>query len=352
MLPGNVIAKRLQSLVGKHIELTGKSRTDGSNIRKMVTACLSDCYDFKSNPNIAFCAEKGVPKIKREMLDTYVVTTGNSYNLQIWNRIPNSNDILVEYANGEKITCADVRLVFVKVDSDTNAIESVLVTTPDYIEHAFGKFGVPTIKWQLIISDSKRNEIISSNPPVLVEPDFNLDKLLSDDIACHSMDMFDDPKEGEIASITSLVPVLIENLIGKKIDPAATKNRGQSLEYDIISLLDYDVDEDSTLAGGYPDLPNQALEIKIQDSPTVDLGKYSPQFETEIYSDMGITTENIRYLIALMNKDTHEVEGFVLVPGKSLGDNFSYVTDKNFKCQRSIPMSFFDEYKGCAVFLD
>lgn len=342
---GSVIAERLQLLIGTTIELTGKSRTDGSNVRKLVSECLTKYCDTAGDVE-PLCAEKGVPKIKRELLDTYVVTTGSSYNLQVWNRIPNSDDVLIEYKNGDKLTCADVRFAFVKVNPESHVIESIIVTTPDYIERWFGKFGVPTIKWQLIISDSKRKEIVSRNPPVLVEPDLNLDEYLSEDITYHSMDMFDNPQAGEIASIKSLEPVLIKNLIGKKIDSAATKNRGQSLEYGIISLLDYDVDKDSTLAGGYPDLPNQALEIKVQDSPTVDLGKYTPQFETEIYSDLNITTENIRYLIALMGRETNEVEGFILVPGKSLGDHFSYVADKNFKCQRSIPMSFFDEYVG------
>lgn len=352
LTPGEVIAKRLETLIGHPFELTGKSRTDGSNIRKAVTACLEPFYDRRSEePAITEMAEKGVPKLKREMIDTYVVTSGNSYNLQVWNRIPNSGDVLIEYENGDYLTCADVRLVFVKVDTEESCIDSIIVTTPSYIEEHFGKFGVPTIKWQLIISDSKRQEILSRNPPVLVEPDFNLDEYLSGNIAYHSVNMFDEPQEGEVASIQSLEPVLIDNLIGKTIDPAATKNRGQTLEYSVISLLDYDVSEDSVLAGGYPDLPNQALEIKIQDSPTVDLGKYSPQFETEVYSDLDITTESIRYLIALMNKETNEVEGFILVPGKSLGEHFSYVADKNFKCQRSIPMSFFEEYKGRSVYL-
>lgn len=349
---GEVIAKRLETLIGQSFTLTGKSRTDGSNIRKAVTACLEPFYDGQAEKSaVAELAEKGVPKLKHEMIDTYVVTSGNSYNLQVWNRIPNSRDVLIEYENGDCLTCADVRLVFVKVDVEKSCIDSVIVTTPSYIEDHFGKFGVPTIKWQLIISDSKRQEILSRNPPVLVEPDFNLDEYLNGNISYHSMNMFDEPQEGEVVSIQSLKPVLIDNLIGKTIDPAATKNRGQMLEYSVISLLDYDIKEDSVLAGGYPDLPNQALEIKIQDSPTVDLGKYSPQFETEVYSDLDITTESIRYLIALMNKETNEVEGFILVPGKSLGEYFSYVADKNFKCQRSIPMSFFDSYKGQAVFL-
>ena len=319
----------------------------------MVAKCLSEYgYPKMASCEVDYIAEKGMPKIKHELIDTYVVTSGSSYNLQVWNRIPNSDDILVKYINDESLKCSDVRFVFVKVGIESGVIESIVVTTPHYIERVFGRFGVPTIKWQLIISDKKRDEILSKDPPVLIEPDFQLDAFLSGDTSYHSMDMFDEPKEGEVASIEALEPILIENLLGKTIRSAATKNRGQLLEYSIVSMLDYDVDEDATLAGGYPDLPNQALEIKIQDSPTVDLGKYSPQFETEVYSDLDITTESIRYLIALMNRDTHEVEGFVLVPGKSLGEHFSYVTDKNFKCQRSIPMSFFNKHKGKSVYLD
>jgi hypothetical protein len=41
----------------------------------------------------------------------------------------------------------------------------------------------------------------------------------------------------------------------------------------------------------------------------------------------------------------------VLMPGKNLGDNFSYVSDTSYKCQRSIPMSFFNSFKGKSVFL-
>ena len=349
---GKVIAERLKKLIGMPFELSGKSRTDGSNIRKLVSECLSE-YDYSESglEAIDYIAEKGVPKIKRELIDTYTVTSGASYNLQVWNRIPNSDDVLIKYKNGEELTCSDVRLVFIKVGVQSGVIETIIVTTPQYIEDAFGQFGVPTIKWQLIISDSKRDEILSRNPPVLVEPDFQLDEFLSNNVTYHSVDMFDEPREGEVVAIEALKPVLIEKLLGSSIEVAATKNRGQSREYSIVSLLDYDVNEDSTLAGGYPDLPNQALEIKVQDSPTVDLGKYSPQFETEVYPDLGITTGSIRYLIALMNRKTNEVEGFILVPGKSLGDHFSYVADKSFKCQRNIPMSFFEEHLGESVYL-
>lgn len=352
LTPSSTIAEWLKPLVGRQFVLTGKSRTDGSAARKMVMECLSP--HFCSSPSYEgkpTCAKKGVPKITRELLDTYIVTTGSNYNLQIWNRIPDGNDVLIDYGNGATLLSKDVRLVFIRINPEKSIVDSIIVATPHEIARRFGRFGVPTIKWQLIISDSKRQSIINSNPPVLVEPDLIPDDILSENISYHSVDMSTEPERGKIAPIRELAPVLIDTLLGTVIEPAATKNRGQQLEYSVISLLDYDIDKDSSLAGGYPDLPNQALEIKIQDSPTVDLGKYSPQFKSDIYPGLSIDTENMRYLIALMDKETNKVEGLILAPGKKLGEHFSYVADKNFKCQRSIPMSFFDEYSGQSVFI-
>lgn len=350
LTPSETIAKWLQPLVGLSFHLTGKSRTDGSSARKLVAECLEKHYDslpkYIQEPVVAV---KGVPKIQRELLDTYIVTSGSNYNLQIWNRIPASDDILIDYGNLGCLRCSDVRLVFIRINPETDRIESIIVASPNEIENRFGKFGVPTIKWQLIISDSKRQSIIENNPPVLIEPDLLPEDILGESVSYHSVDLSDAPEAGKIAPIHSLAPILVDTLLGKVIEPAATKNRGQQLEYSVISLLDYDVDEESTLVGGYPDLPNQALEIKIQDSPTVDLGKYSPQFKTEIFPDLSIDTQNMRYLIALMDKETNTVEGLVLLPGKNLGDHFTYVADKNYKCQRSIPMSFFEEYRGMSL---
>lgn len=35
---------------------------------------------------------------------------------------------------------------------------------------------------------------------------------------------------------------------------------------------------------------------------------------------------------------------------EELGKIFTYVSDKSYKCQRSIPMSFFEEQKGKVVY--
>jgi len=121
------------------------------------------------------------------------------------------------------------------------------------------------------------------------------------------------------------------------------------LERKVLELLGYATAKEDLLHGAFPDIPNQLLEVKVQDSQTVDLGKFTPETEEIINEELNITTFDIRYLIALTNPDTEIIEGIILSPGEKLGDVFSYVSDKSYKCQRSIPMSFFELYKGKVV---
>lgn len=340
------LSECLQCLIGKTVKITGRPRTDGSNIRKIVSNCLKEygmCETAKKGEfEIIPPRGKGVPRILRELIDTYIVTSGNSYNLQVWNRFPNSKSILVEYNNGKKIRSCDIRLVFVKVNVQKNVIESIVILTPQYIEKHFGFFGKPTIKHQLIISDIKRKSVLGS---VLLGKD--TDKMVG---YCRKTfkapveNMLDFPIASKPFSIELIDKLVAQKLIGVRLKSGDTKTKGQMLERKVLSLLGYN----GNLSGTYPDMPNQLLEIKIQDSPTIDLGKFSPEIEERIYSD--ITTKDIRYLIALTNPKTNVIEGVVLVSGVDLGDLFTFVSDTSFKCQRSIAMSFFDKYKGKTVF--
>ena len=134
------------------------------------------------------------------------------------------------------------------------------------------------------------------------------------------------------------------------VPPDATKNRGQNLERLVAQVLGYNIDS-GILSGGYPDIANQLLEVKIQDSPTVDLGRYSPQFEEpvpEMQNDF--TTRDVRYLMALTDPTEHTIDGLILLAGDDLGKHFTYVADDSFKCQRSIPMDFFKSFNGMSVF--
>lgn len=346
VMSANELSICLKNLIGKTVKMTGKPRTDGSTLRKMVTGCLSvrsTCEVAKSSEyEIIPPRGKGIPRLLLELVDTYIVTSGTNYNLQVWNRFPNSKSALVEYKNGKKICACDIRLVFLKIDMLKSIIESVVILTPAYIEKKFGVFGKPTIKHQIIISEKKREEI---KGVVLLGTDTK--RMLG---ICRKTykqpteKMTDFPEKAKPFCIELLSKLVAEKLLGIKLQSSDTKNRGQILERKTMALLGYK----SNLVGGYPDIPNQLLEVKVQDSPTIDLGKYSPEFEEAVYSN--ITTKDIRYMIALTNSKTNVIESVVLVSGKDLCDIFSFVGDTSFKCQRSIPMSFFDEYRKKCVF--
>ena len=121
----------------QRFELTSKSRTDGSNLRKAVATVLEttalpepaadDTY------RVLAPKAKGVTRLRREWVDTYIVTSGTSYNLQVWNRNPSEPMPQVEYADGSSLLASDIRFALVRVDSARNVIRCVIVVTPQYI---------------------------------------------------------------------------------------------------------------------------------------------------------------------------------------------------------------------------
>ena len=349
------IAQRLQPLIGTKFPLTGKSRTDGSSLRKLIAATLFQ-YDLPPEaPEESYFMipekGKGIPKLTREFLDTYIITSGKSYNLQVWNRIPNSDDIQIEYLNGKNLLAKDVRFVLIKIDITNHTIAAILVLTPDYIVEHFGKFGSPTIKHQLLVSHKMRARILNNQLPIYSKSDTKRVAAISAKKYSLPTQSFNEiPEKGQVFSIEVLIEKVAKELIGQKIDANSTKNRGQALELLCIQKLGYQVPEKFFLEGGYPDIRNQLLEIKIQDTQTVDLGKYTPEIEENILPSLNITTKDIRYFIALMNKETMIIEGIIICPGMKLGTDFNYVDGVSGKCQRAIKMSFFDKYIGQSVF--
>jgi len=350
LTPPIKLAKKLEKLIGKDFILTGKSRTDGSNLRKLIAQTL-----FEDNPpkevgedDYELLSKKGVPKILLEYIDTYIITSGTTYNLQVWNRNPSSSSVQVEYRDGSTLQSDEVRFIFVKIDIVQEKIETIVVLTPQYIVDNFGKFGKPTVKSQLIISSKFRQNILNSTNKILFYSDD-----LGDNSNFNNLDKFsihDEPTIESLLPMNSIKEIILKEIIGLEIPPSSTKNRGQLLENIFAKALGYKLKENESLAGGYPDIRNQALEIKLQDSPTVDLGKYSPEFEELIPKCGGFTTQTMRYCIVLTNPKTYIVEGAILSVGSKLGLNFTYIADKSYKSQRSIPMSFFDKFKGKSLF--
>lgn len=351
----DLLARRLKCVIGRRFPLSGKTRTDGSNLRKLLAETLALAkLPAAAKPDEWRCIvpkRKGVPRLLREFVDTYLVTSGESYNLQVWNRNPAAPAVQVEYADGSTLKANEVRLVLVRVDPKSHVVRCVAVLTPEYIENRFGKFGKPTVKEQLIVSQRARENVYAMRPPVLFHPDEDSVRgLVAESVVLSRTTIQDPATPGNVLSLTAMHPVIVNALLGRRIEPRATKNCGQELESIVANALGLSVHESDLLVGGFPDIRSQALEVKLQDSPTIDLGRYSPQFSEEVPGCPGFTTQSIRYLIALMDSASSICAGIVLCPGIRLGDHFAYVADKSFKCQRAIPMSFFDAIDSRSVF--
>ena len=303
------LAKKLESLINTKFELTGKSRTDGSNIRKLIADKLinSNPPPYAEKNSYEVVPPKGVPKILLEYVDTYIVTTGTSYNLQVWNRNPSSESVQIQYSSGETLQSGEVRFVLVKIDPDNHKVIAIAVLTPEYIVNKFGVFGKPTVKNQLVISSSLRRFVLAKPNGVLFYDDMVGDKENIKNLSLFSI--HDQPTTGSLLPLSIIKEIIINKIIGCNIAPASTKNRGQMLEEIFAGALGYSIGDNELLSGGYPDLRNQALEVKIQDSPTVDLGKFSPEFEITAPDCGNFTTRNMRYFIALTNPETNIVEG-------------------------------------------
>lgn len=345
------IARRLKPLIGRKFPLTNKTRTNGANMRKLVASTLETYPLPEASDNYSYISTKGIPKITREYLDTYIVTSGNSYNLQVWNRLPTSNELQVEYGDGSGLCASDVRYVLVRVDVSSHEITTVLVLTPEYIERNFGRFGAPTIKHQLIITNKKRREIVGGNGVGFNMRDTEVvQKLCAESYVKPGKRFNQWPESGEILSTYDIMVKAALPLVHQVIAGGETKIRGQILERLILEKLGYSVGAVKLLEGQYPDIKHQLLEVKIQDSPTIDLGKHTPKAPTLILPQLGITTKDVRYLIVLMNPKSNEVEGVVLMPGEDLDQHFSYVYGVSGKSQRSIKMSVLNQYEGLSVF--
>lgn len=347
------LVRALTPLVGSKFILTRATRTDGSMLRKLLAETLSSLNVPMANDadyTIVPPKGKGVPKLLRELVDSYIITSGKAYNLQVWNRNPSVNSLLVEYHDErEGIYTTDIRYIFTKVNVDTNLIESIVILTGDYIVERFGKFGVQTVKHQFLLPENERQQIYKKEA-ILEADTLTVQNLSSVNPDVSNMKFSEKFKPGKLFSMEELYEKLSHGLIGYKLDNQPTKNRGQALELLVANILGYDVSPDDDLDGGYPDIRNQLLEVKVQDSQTVDLGKYTPQDPEVLDSEYNITTLDIRYLIALTNKDTSEIQGILLVSGQELGTYGTFVPSQSFKCQRRIPMKFFEQFKNQVVF--
>jgi hypothetical protein len=194
--------------------------------------------------------KKTQPKFLGQQLDVYAQ---KSNNLQIWN---------------EELS-ATRRYAIIQI-SNQDIVLTVKVVSGQELA-PFDTTGTITTKYQArLVTGTNTHELISTEdtPPML--PHVKLGAVFPT-----STSPIDEPVHGALLPIQEIFDKL-SKLVGQSfIDPGVDqeRNRGEALHRLICECLGYSRYEDR---GQFPDIRHQLLEVKLQTSPTIDLGLILP----------------------------------------------------------------------------
>ena len=264
--------------------------------------------------------QKTQPRFPGQNFDVY---TQKSYNVQIWN---------------EEVDLSR-RYVFLQVDED-DVIINVRVITGELLIH-FDRTGTLTQKYQARMQPYGHN-ICSQQDTSAVDSWIDDVKTPLSNVNPNQF-----PRPDQLLRIGEIFERLLP-IVGGRIsylDAVQERNRGAELHAMICKQLGYSYYGDD---GAYPDIANQLLEVKLQTSPTIDLGLHSPEDGNAIVT-IGRTTfysHDIRYAIfdgLVVGKSVH-LRNLYLVTGKDFSSYFPLFQGKgtNHKIQLPLPADFFD----------
>jgi hypothetical protein len=212
--------------------------------------------------------QKTNPRFPGQNLDIYIQ---KSNNLQIWN---------------EEISPLR-RYAIIRVDS-SDTVTKVRVFTGEDLA-LLDTTGTLTQKYQARITPGDAaSELVNDIDTV------NLQNVLGAQlVSLAAVPPTKNPVAGELIPIARIFESL-EPLIGQTISAVGIdqeRNRGAGLHSAICKQLGYGTSADD---GKFPDVRHQLLEIKLQTSPTIDLGLVSPDSE-EILDVPPLGQTNIRH---------------------------------------------------------
>lgn len=260
------------------------------------------------------------PRFPAQNLDVY---TQKSLNLQIWN---------------EELV-ADRRYALVRVD-ENNVVTKVRVVNGEELEQ-YDKTGKLTKKYQARVPNGESRLFSESDTENIVEwCEVSVEEIM--------FSPSDDPIYGQLLTIEDLYKKL-QPLIGEKIkniDAVQERNRGAELHKLVCARLGYKDYRDN---GQYPDIKNQLLEIKLQTSPTIDLGQHLPESDEAVMdiNDKKIRNKDVRY--AIFTGSTFEeyviLDKLFMVTGEDFPSRFQMFKGmvQNVKIQIPLPNDFFDD---------
>ncbi len=157
------------------------------------------------------------------------------------------------------------------------------------------------------------------------------------------------PEKGGLLSIAELFNRL-EKIVGKSFANAGSdqeRNRGAALHKLVCAALGYSSYQDD---GRFPDVRHQLLEVKLQTSPTIDLGLVCPNsiepLDVPMISGTQIRHCDVRYAVfyAVVEKEVVTVTHFFLTTGQAFFSRFPQVQGKVLNSKLQIPLraNFFD----------
>lgn len=196
--------------------------------------------------------KKSQPRFAGQQLDIY---TQKSNNLQIWNEqlSPTRRYALIQIS--EQNSVLKVKVV--------NGQELALLDTTGRI----------TTKYQAGIRPGSNGALVSAaDTPQLIA------YVQSGATPSHLSSPADEPVSGGLIPIAE-VHARLATLVGQSFPDPGTdqeRNRGAALHSKICETLGYSHYEDK---GQFPDIRHQLLEVKLQTSPTIDLGLVLPNSE-------------------------------------------------------------------------
>ncbi len=269
--------------------------------------------------------KKTQPRFPGQLFDTYIQ---KSDNLQIWN---------------EDISLSR-RYVIIKVSED-DIVEKVKVVTGRALL-VLDTTGTLTQKYQARLSLGERNiELVSSTDTKLLRSILSKRNIATSFISS--------PVENP--SVNSLLPIEIifdrlKSLVGRRFPDVGydqERNRGEQLHRLICEALGYHSYSDD---GSFPDIRHQLIEVKLQTSPTIDLGLVRPNsteaLDIPSVADIKVRHCDVRYALFYAKTDGNFVTltHFYLTTGEVFFDRFSQFGGKvvNKKLQIPLPKDFFD----------
>lgn len=310
----NLLQKGLAGLSLKDLPLRTRSKVLKQAVCKALGYPIPDSF------------RKTQPRFPGQSFDTYVQ---KSNNLQVWNE-----------AVSPTRRYAIIHLTKDDIVDKVRVIQGTLLASLD-------RTGTLTQKYQARVT-------LGDNSCELISPydTDNLQKIMGGNInhpSMFSQTPIDPPSAEYLLPISEVFSRLIK-LVGKEFMDMGwdqERNRGGILHRLVCSSLGYSEYFDN---GQFPDVVNQLVEVKLQLSPTIDLGLVLPNsveaLDFNRINRLPIRHCDVRYAIFFASRSDKKITitHLFLTTGKEFFTRFIQFAGKvkNTKLQIPLPRDFFD----------